>query len=345
MSLHDEYERAITGSSRKRSPLAWLLGSLAVFVFLGVVGVGFAVNRAFHRVERMISDIDFDPGHAATKVVDRIQSHTRLLSAGPEEGMSFLRTLDGQDPSSAFLAGLMDPSWQDSPGLKELAEVARSAQSATSAHAQGGEVHFDLKRDTDGGSLVIRSDDGEVRLDLRRTEDGGSLVIDTEEGQARVGLTRTDDGGFLVVDSDEGQMRFDLTRGDNGGILSISRDGDETVRMGFGDEADALPGWVPQLDGMPERPRPVYSLESEKGTLGAAAWEQELDVEEALASFQATLEAEGYEIRAEHHRNGDHSQEGSLWAKNEATGKLVFLVAHESVDGAKVLLGYGEEKR
>jgi hypothetical protein len=192
---------------------------------------------------------------------------------------------------------------------------------------------------------VIRSDDGTVRLDLRRTPNGASLVIDSDEGHARIGMRRTENGGYLRVESDEGDISFDLIRSDEGGQLLVNTDGGESLRLAFGDDADLLPSWVPQLDGMPERPRPVYSLRADEGTLGAVSWRQDISAGAALDAYQAQLEEAGYDIRAEHQRGGADFDEGSLWAKDEASGRLVFVVARETAEGTKLLVGYGEESR
>lgn len=357
MSMHDEFERAISGSSRKKglSALGWLFMSLGMFVVLGVVGVGFAMNRVAHKVEDMLVGFDYDAGAAASKVVARLESHAQLLSADPDEGLEFLQTLDGDDPSEAFLGSLFGESFGSGAPFGDLADLAdlsdlsdleeiQEPQSG-SLHAHDDDVSIDLQRVGDGGSLVIRSDDGTVRLDLRRTHDGGSLVIDTDDGQARIALQRTDNGGYLTVDSDDGSIRFDLIRSDEGGQLLVKTDGGESLRLGFGEDAAALPGWVSQLDGMPERPRPVYSLSAHRGSLGAVSWRQNISAQEALDAFQAQLEDAGYDIRAEHHRNGVSFDEGSLWAKDEASGRLVFVVAHETDGDTKLLVGYGEETR
>ena len=346
MSIHDEFERAVAESSRKgHSPLAWLLMSLALFVGVGVVGVGFAMSRVAHRVEDMIAGFDYDAGEAAANVVARLESHTRLLSAEPDEGLSFLQNLDGSDPSQAIMGEIFEGDSGGDAFVGDLVDLARIDEQSGSYGAGAGDVSIDLHRGGNGGSLVIRSDGGDVRLDLRRTDDGASLVIDSDEGQARVGLQRTENGGYLTVDADGRSVRFDLVQSDEGGLLLVQTDGGETLRLAFGDDVQALPGWVPQLAGMPERPRPLYSLSGDQGTLGAVAWEQDISARAALESFQAQLENDGYDIRAEHHRSGARFDEGSLWARDEASGRLVFVVAHETVDGTKLLVGFGEEAR
>ena len=349
MSMHDEFERAIAGSSRNTGlgALGWLAVSLGMFVVVGVVGVGFAMNRLAHKAEEMLVGFNYDVGAAASKVVARLESHARLLSADPDQGLEFLRDLDGDDPTEAFMGGLFDGSLSDAVGAGDPADLANLAEigepQAGSLRARDGDVSIDLRRAAEGGSLVIRSDDGTVRLDLRRTDNGGSLVIDSDQGQARIGLQRTGNGGYLTVDSDEGSIRFDLIRGDEGGQLLVNTADGESLRLAFGDDAELLPSWVPQLDGMPERPRPVYSLSTDEGTLGAVAWKQDIAAQAALDAYQAQLEEAGYDIRAEHHRDGAAFDEGSLWAKNEASGRLVFVVAHETDEGNKLLVGDGGE--
>ena len=206
-------------------------------------------------------------------------------------------------------------------------------------------MSVDLQRDHSGGSLVIRSDDGTVRLDLRRTDGGGSLVIDSDDGQARIDLQRTESGGFLTVDTDDGSVRFEVVRGDQGAQLLVDSDDGQSLRLSFGEAAQALPRWVPQLDGMPDQPRRIYSLNADQGTLGAVAWDQDITAQAALDAFQAQLEDAGYDIRAELRGNDTDYEEGSLWAKHPDSGRLVFVVAHETYEGTKLLVGYGEEIR
>lgn len=364
MSMHAEFERAVSGSSRKgMGALGWLAVSLGLFLVVGALGVGFAMNRVAHKVEDMLVGFDYDAGAAANKVVAKLESHTRLLSASPEQGLEFLQEMRGSDPAGAFLGELFDADLQRSldgagPDLSRLSELSDLSELAElseladigdpptgSVHTRRGNGSVHLQRTGNGGSLVIRSDDGTVTLDLQRTDDGASLVIDSDEGQARIGLQRTESGGYLTVDSNEGSIRFDLIRNDDGGQLLVKTDEGENLRLAFGNDADALPRWVPQLDGMPEKPRPVYSLSADDGTLGAVAWTQDVSSQAALDAFRAQLEGEGYDIRAEHHRNDASFDEGSLWAKDEASGRLVFVVAHETDEGTKLLVGYGEETR
>jgi hypothetical protein len=370
MSIHDEFERAIAGSGRRKGmgALGWLIVSLGMFVVLGVVGAGFAMNRVAHKMEHVLADFDYDPGATASRVVERLESHTQLLSADPDQGLAFLRSLRGGDPAQAFMGEIFDGRWAGDGSLVELSdltgieegmpsvrqevervrrEIDRAQREVERARAQaeaGGNVHVDVSG-REGGSLTIRGDDGQVRMELRRTEDGGFLVIDADDGQSRIDLHRTADGGYLTIDSDDGTVRFGLVRSDHGAELTVDSGRGASLRLALGDDAGALPGWVPQLDGMPERLHPVYSLSANDGVLGAVAWQQDVTAQAALDAFRAQLEEQGYDIRAEHTRNGRRYDEGSLWARDVASGRLVYVVAHETADGTKLLVGYGEETR
>jgi hypothetical protein len=181
-----------------------------------------------------------------------------------------------------------------------------------------------------------------VRLNLSRTEDGGFLTVDSNDGQVRFDLIRTDEGGYLTIDSDEGQIRFDLVRGEGGGELRIRSD-DGTLRFALGTEADEMPRWVPRPDGTPASPERVYSLASDEGFLGAVAWETDRSPEAVMDFYQNVLQDQGYDFRASHRLHGDHVSQQSLWARNEDSGRIVFVVTHQDQGDTRVLLGYGEK--
>jgi hypothetical protein len=320
--MQREYERAINRSteSGRRSPLAWLFAVVGLFVILGIGGAYVVTGQARRAVERITHRVHTPtPETAATRLVQRLEAHEALLSARPAEGMRFLRTLASADPSDDFVKTLVDARGE-----------ARPEQAADAGQ--------------DGASLVLGSDRGQVRLSLKKTDSGGYLAIESPDGNARIDLVRTDDGGYLTIDSDDGNVRFDLTRAENGGLLTVHSDDGETLRLGFGESSAHMPGWVPMVAGIPEPPRPVYSLDTPDGELGAVSWQADLSIEEILSFYKDRLEGEGYDLQAEHRlRDTDHDQ-GSLWAHDEDNGRVVFVAAHR-VDGVtNVLLGYGEER-
>ena len=335
--MHNEYEKAITGGERRSRSLAWLFAVVGVFLVVGVGGAMLATSRArgmIGRVERIVerkartearsqaraearATSAETSEEAAALLVERLQSNQELLSAGPDEGLRFLRELSSADPSEAFVKTMVD--------------------------ARGGKaVQTDAASHPDGASFVFGTDEGRVSLRLRRTDDGGTLSIESPDGNARIDLVRTDDGGYLTIDSDDGGVRFDLLRDDDGGRLEVRTDDGETLRLAFGESARHIPAWVPRMDGFPEPPRPVYSLEGTEGELGAVAWEGNASIEDVLSFYKDRLEADGYRMAAEHRRSDRGFDEGSLFARNEDTGRMVFVAAHRGDGGTKVLLGYGE---
>ena len=325
--MYDEFERAVTGRTRVGpSPLGWVLIAVGVLFVMGIVGTGMAAFYVHRKVEQfaggVVRQIQKGPAEVGAAVLSSLESHSRLLEAEPTEGLAFLRTLpsDGApeagilDLASLDLASLGDPS-----GARRV-EVDRGRGARAQGSSVGGDdVSVSMRGDRDGGYLVIRGRDGEVRFDLTRTDDGGSLVVDSNEGQVRFDLRRGDDGGELVVETEEGTLRF-----------------------GAGDKAQALPGWVPRLGGIPSEPRSVYSLTSPEGFLGAVAWEGREPPAEVLASYRGWLEREGYELQMEHRLREGGRDQGSLWARQEGKRRVVFLVAAEDEAGTRVLLGYGE---
>jgi hypothetical protein len=346
--MYDEFERAVTGKSREGlSFLGWMSIALGTLFVVGIVGVAMAAvhikSQVVHIAHEVAHELEAGPARAAQEMVHRFESHTDLLSATPEEGVMMLQNLDSGSPAEAFMEDFFSGSM----------EIFDDAQ----------DMKFDLQGNEDGGFLDIKSDDGNVRMDLERHDGGASLVIDSEDGQVRFDLKKTDDGGFLSIDSEDGQVRFDLIKGDDGGSLVInSEDGEvrfdvkgsdtggslviqtpeESFRFGAGDNAEAMPGWVPRAEWMPINPQGVYSLDSEEGSLGAVAWEGDVSAEEILGFYKSWLEGEGYELSSETRLHDQGSSQGSLWARNEADGRMVF-VATEEMDGqTKILLGYGE---
>ncbi|HKJ01434.1 MAG TPA: hypothetical protein VJ997_03235, partial [Longimicrobiales bacterium] len=140
-------------------------------------------------------------------------------------------------------------------------------------------------------------------------------------------------------------VRFDLIRNGDGAQLLVKTQEGESIRLAFGNDVEALPRWVPRFDGMPERPRPVYSLDADEGTMGAVAWEQDASAAATLDFFRASLEDQGYEVRSEHRRDRGDLDETLLWARDEASGRMVFVVARDTDEGTKLLVGFGEEAR
>lgn len=346
--MYDEFERAVTGSPKPRLSF---LGAAVIFaglvLVLGAVGIGFAVKRGVDTVQDYARDLaegfDIQPALMAAEMADRLRSHASLASADPAEGLAFLEELDPGDPAEAVLRNVAE-------GLSAAPRRARDvpaapgdqgSEASLALSADGEEVRLDFQRSADGGSLVIESDQGQVRMDLARTEDGGSLTIDSEDGQVRFDLIRTDEGGYLTIDSDDGQVRFDLVRGEGGGELRIQTD-EETFRFALGAEADEMPRWVPRPEGTPRSPERVYSLASKRDFLGAVAWESSQSPEAILDFYRETLESLGYDFRASHRLHGEHVSQQSLWARNQESGRVVFVVTHEEHGVTRVLLGYGE---
>jgi hypothetical protein len=347
--MHDEFERAVTGRSKPR--ISFLGGAAIVFgllLVLGAVGVGFAVKKTVDRVQGLAQDLvqqlDIQPALVAAEMADRLRLHARLASADPVEGVAFLEKLDPGDPAEALLRNMAEGIFTTPGGSPDRQAASREGGESRSfvIDADGEEVRFDLERNPDGGSLVIESDQGQVRLNLSRTEDGDFLTVDSNDGQVRFDLIRTDEGGYLTIDSDEGQIRFDLVRGEGGGELRIRSD-DGTLRFALGTEADEMPRWVPRPDGTPASPERVYSLASDEGFLGAVAWETDRSPEAVMDFYQNVLQDQGYDFRASHRLHGDHVSQQSLWARNEDSGRIVFVVTHQDQGDTRVLLGYGEK--
>jgi len=346
--MYDEFERAVTGKSgEKLSFLGWFSIAVGTLFVLGIVGVGLAAVKVKHEVVEIAHVIQHElaanPTLAAAAMVERMESHASLLSVPPEEGVTLLQDLGSDAPEEAFMkeffGGTMELFPEGQEFIEGLKEQAR--EGLMEVKSSEGRVRLDLIRGDGGGALVIDSEEGQVRFDLKKTADGGFLSIDSDEGQVRFVLIKSDDGGSLVIKSNDGEVRFDVAGGEDGGSMVIKTD-EATLRFGAGDEAEAMPGWVKRMDGMPRDPQRVYSLTSEEGFMGAVAWQGDGPAVDVLSFYRDWLEGEGYEFKAQQRTHAEGEEVNSLWARNEDAGRVVFLVAGQDEGITKLLLGYGE---
>lgn len=349
--MYDEFERAVTGENgRKLSFLAWLSIGVGTLFALGIVAAALFVVRVKDQVVEIAHviehQIETHPTLAAEAVVEKLESHASLISIPPEEGATMLLDLGSDAPAEAFMkeffggtVGLF-PDGQEMIG--DLKDQVR--EGIMDFKSSEGQVRMDLIKGEEGGSLVIDTEDGQVRFDLKKTDEGGFLAIDTDEGQVRLDLVKRDGGGSLTIDTEDGQVRFDVEGSEDGGTMVIQTD-EATIRFGAGDEAEGMPGWVKRVDGMPTDPQGVYSLTSSEGFMGAVAWQGDGSAREVLSFYRNWLESEGYEFKAQHRSQAGGEEVNSLWARNEASGRVVFLVAGQDEGATEVLLGYGEGVR
>lgn len=346
--MYDEFERAVTGKNgQKLSFLAWLSIGVGTLFALGIVAAALTAVKVKSQIAGIAQvieqQIEAHPTLAAEAMVEKLESHASLLSIPPEEGVMMLQDLGPDAPAEAFMeeffggtVGLF-PDGQEMIG--DLKDQIR--EEIMDFKSSEGRVRMDLIKGEDGGSLVIDSEDGQVRFDLKKTDDGGFLAIDTDEGQVRLDLVQRDGGGSLVINSEDGQVRFDVEGGEDGGTMVIETD-DATIRFGAGDEAKGMPGWVERFDGMPSDPQGVYSLTSSEGFMGAVAWQGDGSAREILSFYRDWLESEGFELKAQSRSHEAGEEVNSLWARNEESGRVVFLVASQDEGATDVLLGYGE---
>ena len=352
--MYDEYERAL-GVRRGRSAWVWFLVAFGLFAAVGVTATFFAVRRGVNAVQERLATLDLDG--AAARVVEGLDDHAALLRAEPDEGLAFLRTLDGAEPSKSLLRDLVPRNLgalaAASNEPREDRARSRSLDQERSApedrrtftfRAGGDELRIDLDRDEDGGSLTIGSAGETLSLDLVRTDDGGFLTIRDGEDEARIDLLRTEDGGRLTIDAPDGQVRFDLRERDGGGSLVVETDRDEVLRLGLGSDARAMPRWVPRRPAMPSDPEPVYSLTSDEGALGAVSWEERASAEEVVAEYAAGLERDGFRLESEAQDRGGSVERSALWARTPDPERFVFVLAQDDGVRTRVLLGFGEAR-
>jgi hypothetical protein len=95
---------------------------------------------------------------------------------------------------------------------------------------------------------------------------------------------------------------------------------------------------------MPSDPQRVYSLSTEEGYMGAVAWQGDSSPQEIISFYRDWLEGEGFDLRSENRKRGRNTDQWSLWARHEESGRVVFLVGTEDAEATRILLGYGEEQ-
>ena len=74
--MYDEFERAVTGKPAKKGMgfLGWIGAGLLFVTVVGVVGAGFAINRAFHKVESLARDFEMSSGVAGLAMLSNLES-------------------------------------------------------------------------------------------------------------------------------------------------------------------------------------------------------------------------------------------------------------------------------
>jgi len=325
--MYDEFERAVTGKAKEGLPaFGWILIVLASLFLFGIVGVGFAAHRVARMVHRELSQ-------------DQAAELARELDGLGEEIAAELRGLDGEIAAEvaaalaeveAELGGQRDGGSRDfaatilsriQPRLERLVGDPESGLSLLQ-HLGSGDYPERALRDVLEGSLRIRTEDGELTADLWSGEDGGSLVIDTPDGE---------------------QIQIDLAKEEGGGELVI-RTEEKVVRFGAGTAAEGLPGWVPEVRGMPNDPTHLFSAASDEGVLGAVSWETDRAPGAVLDFYRRELEESGYRIREDHSARHQGEFEGGFWAENDAVDRVVFIAVSNEEGKTKVLLGYGEDR-
>ena len=324
--MYDEFERAVTGRTKRGIPVfGWILIVVASLFMFGVVGVGFAAYKTANIVKRELS------GARAGEIARELAEMERQLATE-------LQGVDGQVAEEVSLAirevrREMERSFGNEAPLYAanlLSRMGPEVDRILQNPAAGLALLQDLGssdsperalRDVLEGSLRIRTGDGEMLAELWSGEDGGSLVIQGADGEElNLDLIRADGGGALVIQSPEGHLRF-----------------------GAGSEAEGLPGWVPEFQGMPANPQALFSVASEDGGLGAVSWETDRPLKAVMEEYRDMVSREGYRIREEHSAHSGNHLEVGFWAENADQGRVIFFSGSQEDGANRILLGYGEE--
>ena len=324
--MYDEFERAVTGKPKKGIPVfGWVLIVMAFLFLFGVVGVGFAAYKTVTMVKREVSSemaVDLandlaDMQQELQRELDGMDGEVAAeVSAALREVQDELELSFG-DEAPLYTADLFS---RMSPVLERLIQNP-AAGMALLEDLGSSDTSDRALRDVLEGSLRIRTDDGEMLAQLWSGEDGGSLVIQGSDGEdLTLDLVRGDDGGALVIQSSEGNLK-----------------------IGAGSEAAGLPGWLPEIRGIPDHPKSLFSVESDEGSLGAVTWKTDQALEAVLKETREVVSRAGYRIREEHSARGREQVEAGFWAENSREDRVIFLSASSKDGVTRILLGYGEE--
>lgn len=168
----------------------------------------------------------------------------------------------------------------------------------------------------------------------------GFLRIRTGEGEFTADLQADDQGGSLVVRRPDGEVILDLSADADGGELVIRADG-EQARFGAGRSADGPPSWLPAVDDRAADLQRVVSGRAGSSSFGALTWTSRRPAEVLVADYRERLEAEGWEIRAEHELRGRDEGSASVVGHRPSDGRTVLLAATRETEGTRVVLGWG----
>lgn len=183
-----------------------------------------------------------------------------------------------------------------------LAAALGGLEPAANADLQAAGLDQAAVRDIIEGSLRIRGREGDLTADLHGDNTGGSLQLRSPEGEVRVDVARSDGGGELMI---------------------------------------LVPDWVPAVVGMPDTPSQRLSASAGEGEFGIVTWETRGEANDLVDAYRNRLEAEGYEVRAEHSWRGDSQRSASVVGTNESSGQTVFLGVSRDGDANRAVLAYG----
>ena len=123
--MYDEFERALGGrsASSRMSVLGWLAAGFGFFFLVGLVGIGFAINRAVNHVEGIAREFDVGAGLADLAMLADLEAQKELLSMDPDRGLEFLLGLESGDPAEGFMSEVVR-------GTFDLSGLGRHARHA-----------------------------------------------------------------------------------------------------------------------------------------------------------------------------------------------------------------------
>jgi hypothetical protein len=169
----------------------------------------------------------------------------------------------------------------------------------------------------------------------------GFLRIRTPDGELTADLRADGTGGALVVRGADGDLLLDLSADQAGGRLWLRGEG-EVARFDTGFAVEPAPAWLPPVGRSGALLQPVVTGRADGSSFGAATWLSEEDPAAVAERVRSTLEAEGWEISAEHRLEGGGDAQASVVARAPGAGRTVLLAAEREGDLTRVVLGWGE---
>lgn len=239
------------------------------------------------------------------------------------------------------IAERLETSWEASePGLVARTLVETMEAAGVTPSVEGEALAGVVQRTLAAGSGAARPAAAPARAESG-DEVEGFLRIRTPDGDLTADLRAGGSGGALAVRGVDGDLLLDVSADEAGGRLWLRGEG-EVARFDTGFAVEPAPVWLPPVAHRGRLLQPVVTGRAGGSAFGAATWLSEEPPAAVVERARATLEAEGWEISAEHRVEGRGDARASLVGRAPGTGRTVVLAAERNGEATRVVLGWGE---